>query len=48
MRHLAKKFPGIGPICLYCKNVGHEVKDCPRMIAKVEQMNMSQENKRML
>jgi hypothetical protein len=40
--------PGIGPICLCCKIVGHEVEDCPRMIAKVERMNMSQENKNML
>jgi hypothetical protein len=46
--HLAKECPGIGPICLYCKIVGHEVEDCPRMIAKVERMNMSQENKSML
>jgi hypothetical protein len=43
-RHIAKEFHGIGPICLCCKIVGHEVEDCPRMIAKVEQMNMSQEN----
>jgi hypothetical protein len=47
-RHLAKEFPGAGPICLCCKIVGHEVEDCPRMIAKVEQMNMSQENKSIL
>ena len=53
--HLAKKFPGIGPICLCCKAIGHEVEDCPRMIAKVENMNTrkenseeSQETKRML
>ena len=46
--NLSKEFPGIGPICLYCKIVGHEVENFPRMIAKVEQMNMSQENKRML
>jgi hypothetical protein len=45
---LAKEFPSAGPICLCCKVVGHEVEDCPRMIAKVEQMNMSQENKSML
>jgi hypothetical protein len=42
--HLAKECPGAGPICLCCKIVGHEVEDCPRMIAKVEQMNMRQEN----
>jgi hypothetical protein len=42
--HLAKEFPGIGHICLYCKVIGHEVEDFPRMIAKVEKMNMRQEN----
>jgi hypothetical protein len=42
--HLAKECPGTGPICLCCKVVGHEVLDCPRMIAKVEKMNMRQEN----
>jgi hypothetical protein len=47
-RHIAKEFPGIGPICLCCKIVGHEVEDYPRMIAKVEQMNMIQGNKSML
>jgi hypothetical protein len=40
---LAKEFPGTGPICLCFKIVGHEVEDCPRMIAKVERMNMRQE-----
>jgi hypothetical protein len=39
--HLAKEFPGACPICLYCTIVGHEVEDCLRMIAKVEQTNMS-------
>jgi hypothetical protein len=42
--HLAKEFPGAGPICLCCKTVGHEVEDCLRMIDKVERMNMRQEN----
>jgi hypothetical protein len=42
--HLAKEFPGIGHICLCCKAIGHEVEDCPRMIAKVEKMNIRQEN----
>jgi hypothetical protein len=42
--HLAKECPGTCPICLFCKFVGHEVLDCPRMIAKVEKMNMRQEN----
>jgi hypothetical protein len=43
-RHIAKEFPDVGPICLCCKIVGHEVEDCPKMIAKVERMNMRQEN----
>jgi hypothetical protein len=42
--HLAKEFPSIGPICLCCKIVGHEVEDFPRMIAKVEGMKIRQEN----
>jgi hypothetical protein len=46
--HLARECPGTCPICLCCKIVGHEVEDFPRMIAKVEQMNMSKENKSML
>jgi hypothetical protein len=41
---LAKECHGIGPSCLCCKFVGHEVLDCPRIIAKVERMNMRQEN----
>jgi hypothetical protein len=39
-RNLAKEFPGTGPICICCKINGHEVEDCPRMIAKVERMNI--------
>jgi hypothetical protein len=42
--HLAKECPSTGPICLCCKVVGHEVLDFPRMIAKVEKMNLRQEN----
>jgi Fe-S-cluster containining protein len=42
--HLAKECPGTCPICLCCKDIGHEVEDFPRMIAKVEKMNMRQEN----
>jgi hypothetical protein len=38
--HLAKEFPGTCPIFLCCKIVDHEFEDCPRMIAKVERMNM--------
>jgi hypothetical protein len=43
-RNLDKECPGAVPICLCCKIVGHEVEDCPRIIAKVERMNMRQEN----
>ena len=42
--HLAKECPGRGPIFLCCKATGHEALDFPRMIARVEQMNMKQEN----
>jgi hypothetical protein len=41
--HLSKECLDAGPICLCCNIVGHEVEDCPRMIAKVERMNMRQE-----
>jgi hypothetical protein len=43
-RHIAKECPGTGPICLCCKAIGHKVEYFPRMIAKVEKMNMRQEN----
>jgi hypothetical protein len=42
--HLAKECPGRRPSCLCCKAMDHEVLDFPRMIAKVEKMNMKQEN----
>jgi hypothetical protein len=42
--HIAKECPEVGPICLFCKVIGHEVEDFPRIIAKVEGMNMRQEN----
>jgi hypothetical protein len=42
--HLAKECPGTGSSCLCCKSIGHEVEDFPRMIVKVEKMNMRQEN----
>jgi hypothetical protein len=42
--HLAKEFPGKRPSFLCCKAMDHEVLDFPRMIAKVERMNMNQEN----
>jgi hypothetical protein len=41
--HLANECPGISPTCLCCKFLDHEVLDFPRMIAKVEKMNMRQE-----
>ena len=42
--HLAKDFPNKRPSYLCCKSMVHDVMDCPRMIAKVERMNMRQEN----
>jgi hypothetical protein len=40
--HITKECPGTGPIFLCCKSIGHEVEDFPRMITKVEKMNMRQ------
>jgi hypothetical protein len=42
--NLAKECPGKIPSCLCCQAMDHEVLDFPRMIAKVEIMNMRQEN----
>jgi hypothetical protein len=42
--HLAKECPGGRPSCLCCKALDHEVLDCPRMIAKIEGMNLKEEN----
>jgi hypothetical protein len=42
--HLAKEFPGRSPICLCCKDMDHEVLDFPRMIARLEKLNMEQAN----
>jgi len=42
--HIAKECLGRRPNCLFCKSMDHEVLDLPRMIAKVERMNMRQEN----
>jgi hypothetical protein len=42
--HLAKECPGGRPSCLCCKAINHEVLDFPRMIAKLEGMNLNQEN----
>jgi hypothetical protein len=44
LRHIAKEFPRIRPSCLCCKHVDHEVLDFPRMIAKLDGMNLNQEN----
>ena len=41
-RHIAKECPGRRPSCICCKAMDHEVLDCPRMIAKLEGMNMRQ------
>jgi hypothetical protein len=38
--HLAKEFPGRKPSCLCCKAMDHEVVDFPRMITRLENMNM--------
>ena len=38
--HLAKECLGRRPGCLCCKVMNHEVLDFPRMIAKLEEMNM--------
>jgi hypothetical protein len=45
-RHLAKEFLGRRPSCICCKAMDHEALDCPRMIAKLEEINMRQENLR--
>jgi hypothetical protein len=42
--HLAKECSGGRPSCLCCKYLDHEVLDFPRMIAKLERMNLNQEN----
>jgi hypothetical protein len=42
--HLAKECPGRKPSFLCCKAMDHEVLDCPRMIARLEKINMEQVN----
>jgi hypothetical protein len=42
--HIAKEFPGRVPIFLCRKTTRHEFLDFPRMIAKVEKMNMRKEH----
>jgi len=39
--HLSKECPGKRPSCLCCKSMDHEVLDCPRMISKLEEMNLN-------
>ena len=41
--HLVKEFPCRVPSCLCCKAMNHEVFYFPRMISKVERMNLNQE-----
>jgi hypothetical protein len=36
--------PDERPSCLCCKDLDHEVLDFPRMIAKIEGMNLKEEN----
>jgi hypothetical protein len=42
--HLTKELPGRNPSFLCCKAMDHEVLDFPRMIARLEKLNMEQEN----
>jgi hypothetical protein len=42
--HIAKEFPDKRPSCLCCRAMDHEVLDFPRMIDKLERMNMRQED----
>jgi hypothetical protein len=44
--HLAKECPGRKPSCLCCKALDHDVLDCPRMIAKLERLNLNQEDQK--
>ena len=39
-RHIAKDCHEVGPACLYCQLVGHQVEDCPRLIAKLEEQDI--------
>jgi hypothetical protein len=42
--HLAKECPRRNPSCLCCQAMDHEVLDFPKMIDRLEKMNMEQEN----
>jgi hypothetical protein len=44
LRHIAKACPGRRPSCICCKSMDHDILDFPRMISKVERVNMRQEN----
>jgi hypothetical protein len=43
-RHLAREFPRRIFSFLYCKDMDHEVLDCPIMIVRLEKLNMEQAN----
>jgi hypothetical protein len=43
-RNIAKECLGGRPSCLCCKDLDHEVLDFPRMISKLEGMNLKEEN----
>jgi hypothetical protein len=43
-RHLSKECPERKPSCLCCKAVDHEVLDFPRMIVRIEKLNVEQAN----
>jgi hypothetical protein len=42
--HIANECPGGRPSCLCCKSIDHKVLDFPRMIAKLERMNLNKED----
>jgi hypothetical protein len=42
--HLDKECPGGRTSCLCCKALDHEVLDFPRMIVRLEKMNLREEN----
>jgi hypothetical protein len=44
LEHLVKECPGRRSSCLYCKAMDHKVLDFPRMIPRLEKLNMEQEN----
>jgi hypothetical protein len=44
MVHISKECPGGISSCLCFKSLDYKVLDCPRMIAKLERMNLNEEN----